>query len=216
MENINIFDIIVVSLVVLLGMKGLFRGFIKEFFGIIGIIGGVFVASRIAADTGNYLNSIIPMSNENTILLSGFVISLIVFWIIAYLLGGIIAKIFTLSGLGIFDRILGFAFGAGKIFLLFAIISYATSQVKMINDNLKPKLKDSVVFPILVTTGGYIIKLDASNIQNKVSKELDKVVKSTKETISDFSKQEIQKQVEQKVQEIKDSVSIGEKNESKE
>lgn len=206
MENINIFDFISVTLIVLLGLKGLFKGFTKEIFGIIGIVGGVFIASRIAGDTGNFINSFIPMENNNTILLSGFVFSLILFWIISYFIGSVISKIFTMSGLGIFDRILGFVFGAGKIFLLFSIISYAVSQVKMINDNLKPKLQNSVVFPLLVSTGGYIIKLDTSGIQTKVSNELNKVVKSTKETMAEISKKEIQKQIEKKVSDLKKDI----------
>ena len=193
MENINIFDIIVLSLVTLLGLKGLFRGFTKEFFGLIGIVGGVFVASRIANTTGTFINGIIPMENENTVLLAGFIFSLVVFWIIAYILGTILAKVFTLSGLGIFDRVLGFAFGSGKIFLLFSIIAYAVTQVKSINDNLAPKMKDSIVFPILKDTGSYIIKLDTSNFQKEVTTKLDGVVESTKETIKDISVEELKK-----------------------
>ena len=45
------------------------------------------------------------------------------------------SKVFSVSGLGIFDRIFGFAFGAGKIFLLFAIISYAKG-LSILNVNL--------------------------------------------------------------------------------
>ena len=52
MENINIFDLIVVALITILGLKGLFRGFTKEFFALIGIVGGVFVASRLSKDAG--------------------------------------------------------------------------------------------------------------------------------------------------------------------
>ena len=168
MENINLFDLIVLSLIVILGLKGLFRGLTKELFGLIGIVGGVFIASRLAKNVGEIANSIIPVDNESTILLIGFIITLILFWIIAYVLGVVLEKVFSASGLGVFDRLLGFVFGAGKIFLLFAIIAYALSNVKMINDNLQPKLKDSMVFPMLVETGSYIIKLDTSNMQQEV------------------------------------------------
>ena len=195
MENINIFDLVVVALITILGLKGLFRGFTKEFFALIGIIGGVFIASRLSQDTGEIVNSMIPMQNDNTILLSGFVVSLVVFWIIAYLVGIVLSKIFKMSGLGFFDRILGFVFGAGKIFLLFSIISYAVSQVKIINDNLAPKLESSIVFPILQETGSYIIKLDTSGLQEEVTKQLDDVVDATKESIEDISKKEIEKKV---------------------
>jgi len=196
LDNLNIFDIIVVTLVVVLGLKGLFRGFTKEFFALVGIIGGVFVASRVAHDMGALANSIIPIKNENTILLAGFIVSLVLFWIAAYILGMLLEKVFTLSGLGIFDKLLGFTFGAGKIFLLFSVISYAVSQIKTINDNLQPKLKDSIVFPILKDTGGYIIKLDTSNLQKEVTHHIDNAVDATKETIKEISQEELKQRGE--------------------
>lgn len=207
MENINVFDLVVIALVTILGLKGLFRGFIKEFFALAGIVGGVFIASRLANDTGAMVNGIVPMENENTILLAGFVVSLVIFWIIAYLLGTVLEKVFKMSGLGIFDRLLGFAFGAGKIFLLFAIIAYAISQVKMINDNLQPKLETSVVFPILKETGGYIIQLDTSGFQEKVSQQLDEVVDATKETIEDVTKEELEKKAVELKEQLEDTNS---------
>ncbi|BFU78334.1 CvpA family protein [Arcobacter sp. 15-2] len=208
MENVNIFDLVVIALVTILGLKGLFRGFTKEFFALVGIVGGVFVASRVSADAGAIVNGIIPMDNENTTLLAGFVAALVVFWIIAYLVGVTLSKVFKMSGLGIFDRILGFVFGAGKIFLLFSIIAYAASQVTIINDNLAPKLEKSTVFPLLKETGAYIIKLDTNELQEEVTKQLDDVVEATKETVTEIS----QKELEKKAVELKEQLE-GEKNE---
>ena len=199
MENLNMFDIIVIALVVILGLKGFIKGFIKELFGLIGIIGGVYVASRIAKDVGDLVAGIFALENENTILLVGFIVALISFWIIAYIIGSIIEKVFEASGLGIIDRVLGFIFGAGKIFLLFAIIAYATTGVEVINKNLAPKMKDSIVFPILVTTGGYIIKLDTGKFSDDVKKELNDAVESTTETIKEISATEIKKKVEEEL-----------------
>lgn len=142
------------------------------------------------------------MENENTILLAGFVVSLVIFWIIAYLVGATLSKVFKMSGLGIFDRILGFVFGAGKIFLLFSIIAYAASQVTIINDNLAPKLEKSTVFPLLKETGAYIIKLDTNELQEEVTKQLDDVVEATKETVTEIS----QKELEKKAVELKEQL----------
>jgi membrane protein required for colicin V production len=207
LENINLFDIIVLSLIVILGLKGLFRGFTKELFGLIGIVGGVFIASRLAKDVGEIANSVVPVDNESTILLMGFIITLVLFWIIAYILGVVLEKVFSASGLGIFDRLLGFVFGAGKIFLLFAIISYAVSNVKMINDNLQPKLKDSVVFPILTQTGSYLIKLDTSNMQEKVSSKLDSAVESAKSSLEEISKEELAKKADELKKQLMETTS---------
>ena len=189
------FDIIVIVLITLLGLKGLFRGFTKEFFGIIGIVGGVFVASRVAGDVGILIHNLIPMENQNSIMLAGFVFSLVIFWIIAYFIGAILSKVFTFSGLNFLDRILGFIFGASKIFLLFAIISFAVSNVKVINENLKPRLKNSVVFPILVNVGSILIKLDTTTLQKKVLKSVDEVVNSTQDGIKTIIKDEILEKV---------------------
>lgn len=203
MENLNYFDIVVLGLVVLLGLKGLLRGFIKEAFALIGIVGGVFIASRIALDTGTMVDSIIPMSNNNTVLLVGFVVSLIAIWLIAYILGIILSKIFSLSGLGIFDRVLGFLFGAGKVFLLFSIITYAASQIETFKNKLDEKLSDSFMLPLLVESGAYIIKLDSAKLHNTISDSMDTVIDGSKDMIQDVSTDAIKNNI----QEIKETVT---------
>ena len=183
MENINIFDIVVLSLVALLGLKGLLRGFIKEIFALVGLIGGVFIASRIALDVGEFIDNVIPMNNNNTVLLLGFIVSLIGIWAIAYIAGTILGKMFSLSGLGIFDRLLGFVFGAGKVFFLFSIIIYAAFQIEVFKNKLNEKLSDSFTLPILYETGNFIIQLDTVELTDKVTNTIDSAIEATKETI---------------------------------
>ncbi|MEA3512073.1 MAG: CvpA family protein [Campylobacterota bacterium] len=207
MENINIFDLVVIILITLLGLKGLFRGLTKELFGLVGIVGGVFIASRLAKETGAFIDSIIPLDNENSILLAGFVLTLVVFWIVAYLLGTILEKVFYISGLGIFDKLFGFIFGAGKIFLLFSIIAYAVTNVKMINDKLNVSLENSIMMPLFIETGGYIIKLDTIGLQESVSKQLDVVVDATKDTIEELSKEELEKRAIELKKQLEETTS---------
>ncbi|HIP56194.1 MAG TPA: CvpA family protein, partial [Arcobacter sp.] len=176
------------------------RGFIKEFFALIGLVGGVFVASRFASVTGELIDSIIPIENNNTMLLLGFVASLILFWILAFIVGNIISKVFSLSGLGIFDRFLGFVFGAGKIFLLFSIIIYALSQVELINTKLEKVTKNSIAYPLLKEAGAYIIKLDTTELQSNISEGIDTAIESSKDMVNDISTE----MIEEKIQEITD------------
>jgi len=171
LQNIHIFDVVIVALVAFLGLKGLFRGFISEFFGLVGMVGGVYAASRIAKDVGDLINSTVPVSsNENTLLLIGFVATLAAVWIGSMILGKILAGVFNASGLGFIDRIAGLLFGAGKIFLLFSIIIYALMQVKSFHKILNEKFSTSITFPLLLETGGYIIKLDKSNFTQSIKK----------------------------------------------
>ncbi len=187
MENFTSFDIIILSLIVLLGLKGLFRGLIRELFAIFGIIGGIFIASRISSSTGNLINVVMNIENQNTLLLFGFVISLAVIWSAAYFLGITLSKMFSLSGLGIFDKAFGFVFGAGKVFLLFSIITFALSNVEIISKKMEKLKTESFIYPMLVSTGGYIIKINNENLQQVIENKLDTVANSTKKTINDAS-----------------------------
>ncbi|MDX9743414.1 MAG: CvpA family protein [Arcobacteraceae bacterium] len=187
MENFSGFDVIILGLIVFLGLKGLFRGLVKELFAILGIIGGIFIASRIASSTGGLVDAIIHIESQNTMLLVGFVLSLLFIWSIAYFLGILLSTMFKLSGLGIFDKILGFAFGAGKIFLLFSIIFFALSNVEIMSKKMENLKTKSIMYPLLVSSGGYIIKLNNEDLQTSVSNKLDSVANSTKTTINQVS-----------------------------
>ena len=56
MDFITLFDVVVVSLVLILGIKGVISGLIKEIFGLIGLIGGIVVASRFGVRVGNLIS----------------------------------------------------------------------------------------------------------------------------------------------------------------
>ncbi len=145
MQNISTFDLIIITITLILGLKGLFRGFIKEVFGILGIIGAIFVASRISTEVGGAIAPILAIQNEATIKLLGFVIALVGFWLVIYIVGSIISKIFAASGLGVIDRIFGFLFGASKIFLIFSVIAYALVQVQSFKKIADEKFHKSLI-----------------------------------------------------------------------
>ncbi len=217
MQNISIFDLVVVTITLILGLKGLFRGLIKEVFGIIGIIGAIFVASRISGDVGNVIAPILAIQSAATIKLIGFIIALIGFWLIVYTIGAIISKIFAASGLGIVDRIFGFIFGMSKIFLIFSVIAYSLSQVQSFNKLMNEKFADSFIMPHLISVGSYIIKLDTTAIVNSVDKVVDTAknseiiedtknnikegVESTTNSVKEAVQQEIVNKVEEKIEE---------------
>jgi membrane protein required for colicin V production len=171
MQNIAIFDIVIISITLLLGLKGLLRGFIKEVFGLLSIVGGIFVASRVALDVGNMIAPILALENKATIQLIGFIVTLIAIWAIIYLLGIIISKIFSISGLGIFDRVLGFLFGCAKIFLILSIIAHILYQFNSFKNLFNEKISNSIVFPVLNETGGFIMKLETKDFMPKQEKE---------------------------------------------
>ena len=124
MEAVSWFDLAVVALVLVLGIKGLLNGFIKEIFGIIGLIGGVIVASRYADEVGELISKNIYAIAENLWFHIGFLITLIVFWVVCLGLGHIFNKMLKMSGFSFLDRLLGLIVGSAKIFLVFAIFVF--------------------------------------------------------------------------------------------
>lgn len=203
MQDFSIFDLIIISITLILGLKGLFRGLIKEIFGIVGIIGAIFVASRISKDAGDAIAPILAIQSEATIKLIGFIIALVGFWLIVYTLGVIVSKIFSASGLGAVDRIFGFVFGASKIFLIFSVIAYSLYQVQSFKKVMDEKFASSFVMPHLISVGSYIIKLDTTSITNTV----DKVVNTAKTSeIIDDTKNNIKQGIESTTESVKEAV----------
>lgn len=213
MQDFAIFDLIILTITLILGLKGLFRGLIKEVFGIIGIIGAIFVASRISKEIGDLIAPVLVLENEATIKLIGFITAVLFVWIIVYSAGVIVSKIFSASGLGVVDRIFGFIFGAAKIFLIFSVIAYSLYQVQSFKKVIDEKFSNSSVMPHLISVGSYIIKLDTTTISNSIDKVVDTAKNSTiikettnsvkdgvESTVSDV-KQAVENEVVQKVEE---------------
>lgn len=187
--DFNYFDLIAAGIILLLGLKGIINGFFKELFGLIGIIGGIFVASRIGNEVGQRLSDLIfKFDNSAAINFTGFLVTLVAVWIVMILIGAIFKKLSALSGLGILDKLLGFVFGASKFFLIASVIAFATHNIKVIQSTLDSSLKTSILFPIFVSTGSYIMKMDPAQLSKGLNKTVDdantKIYKATSQDIA--------------------------------
>ena len=192
----NYFDLIASIIILLLGLKGILNGLFKEAFGLIGIIGGLFVASRVGDKVGAYLNeNIFNFSNTSAISFTGFLFTLAVFWLAMIAIGFAFKKLSSLSGLGLVDKILGFVFAAGKFFLIAAVIAFAIYNIKAIRPTLDSAMKGSVLFPILVETGGYIMKIDPTEVSSDINTTIDKATQKVKENIQENVEEQVKKVV---------------------
>jgi len=171
--DLNKFDIVIGLIIVILGIKGLMNGFIKELFGLLGLIGGVYVASRTADRVGNIIDEqLFHLDNPAAMKLFGFIAVLASVWAISVVIGSIFMKLSKASGLGFFDRLFGFIFGGGKYFLIFALIVTSLSNVTLVRDNLQQYVNDSLLYPYLKNAGSFLINID-SDIFNKPTINID-------------------------------------------
>ncbi|ANE32297.1 CvpA family protein [Campylobacter hyointestinalis] len=168
MNLVTWFDIIVIALVVILGIKGLINGFVKEIFGLIGLIGGVVVASRNATLVGGLISDHIYKLNESSSFFFGFLATLVIFWVVCLVAGNLVSKMLTFSGLGFLDRILGFFIGSAKIFLVFAIFAAIISNINILSQKIEPYFDGSKVYPLLLSSGKFIMNVDINQTKQEI------------------------------------------------
>ncbi|MFV0482276.1 MAG: CvpA family protein [Campylobacteraceae bacterium] len=167
MEAVSWFDLICIIIIVVLGIKGIINGFAKEIFGLIGIIGGVFIASRYADKCGNFISeNIYYIQNEASLFLLGFTSLFILTWIICLFIGFIFSKLLALSALTLLNRVLGFLIGSAKIFLVFAILFAALARIEFIKTNIENVVGNSFMYPILLKSGEFIINIKPEEIKD--------------------------------------------------
>ena len=169
MDFITIFDLGVAAFVLILGIKGVINGLIKEVFGLVGLIGGIVVASRFAKEAGELVSEkVYKLDGDSVLFFMGFLVLLIGFWLACLAIGAFLSKMVGLSGLGFLDKIGGFIIGSAKIFLAFSVLFAIISNMQTINSKIEPYFQGSKLYPILLSSGKWIMNLDVNGIKNGV------------------------------------------------
>ncbi len=174
MANVQLLDLVSLALIAFLGIKGIFRGFVKETFGLIGLIGGIYVASRYAQAAGEFLDTnIFHLQNKNSLYLIGFIAALIAFWLVAVMIGNVLGRLVSSSGLGIVDRILGFFVGAAKVFMIFSIIIYVLNSIPIFKQSVQNIFSGSMMYPYFTAMGAKIVQFDPAKLSTNSDSEED-------------------------------------------
>ncbi len=198
MDGFSYFDLIIGAIVILLGLKGLIDGFIKEAFGLVGIIGGIYVGSHYGQNIGEFINqNIFQIKNPAALTFVGFLVTLTAFWLAMLLLGKLFAKLSSASGIGPIDKIAGFLFGAAKVFLILSVIVFAVSNIEAAKNIVDKYTKNSLLFPLMEKTGSYIIKLNPKEITQKVEEKTAEVQEDIKKSIENETIKQIKDKIEQ-------------------
>ena len=170
--DFNYFDAIIGTIVLLLAIKGFLNGFIKEVFGLLGLIGGVYFGSRFAGDAATFIDAnFLHMDNSAILKLVGFLSVLITIWIGATFIGTLFSKLTTVSGLGFINRLLGLVAGGGKYFIIFALIVTALSNIPLLENVVGKYTQNSILYPYLKETGSAIIKIDPKTLGLNISEK---------------------------------------------
>lgn len=171
------FDVLVLGLTFLLGLKGIVNGLIKELFGLLGIFGGVWLASMNSRAAADFIESTFyRIDNADLAVFLGFLAILVCVWVLCLFLGVILTKLVSLSGLGFLNRLGGFVFGAAKIFLVLAIIIYCISKIDFLNQKLHKYIQGGYSLTVLTEVGAFIMN------DPKVKSSVDTVIQTSFDT----------------------------------
>ncbi len=151
-------DVVLVLLIVILSFKGYFNGMIRELVGFVGLIGGVFVASRAAAPVAGIIQNALHMGSPAMLKLLAFLLVLAIIW------GGssFVATIFAAlrsEPHSTLSRLLGMAIAGLKYFLIFSLISASLLGSTLVRDNFAKGIGSSRLLPTLNRVGATLINL---------------------------------------------------------
>ena len=111
------FDIIVLAVIGVLTIIGLWKGMVKQLFGLLGVIGGYVLAMRFYQPCAKFLTSFHPGLAKAISFIAIFLACIIV----VHLIGWAVGRLFAVSKLGFLNRISGGLLGFLKGCILVAV-----------------------------------------------------------------------------------------------
>jgi membrane protein required for colicin V production len=141
----NTFDIIVIAIIGLMTLIGLWKGMVRQLFGLAGLIAGYMLAVRFHEPCSKFLTSFHPGTAKAISFIAIFLACILLAHIIAWVVG----RFFAHSGLGFFNRIGGGLLGFLKGCIIIAVVVMVlTSFLPARNGLLKKSFTIKYVLPV--------------------------------------------------------------------
>ena len=159
----HIVDIVIVSLILFLAIKGLVNGFSKELFNFITIVGGVALAARFNTTVVDLINAqnIVPTISENYSKIIGFVVIIVAIWIVIGLISSIITKLAS-EDPSIISRILGYILSAARYLFIFSLIVFGINQSDFFKNEAAKLKAETKLFIPMTTIGATLLNMDTN------------------------------------------------------
>ena len=122
MESIHLspYDFVIVGIVVLLLIRGIWVGMLRQVIPLLALYLGYFVASRYHDQLFPFLKNV--SDNPKVIFLTAYVITFAVTYVIAVLFGKALTRVIQVTIVPWFDRILGALFGLAKALIVVILV----------------------------------------------------------------------------------------------
>lgn len=142
----NIFDIIIVALLIFGFVRGVMKGLFVEIASLVALIAGVYGAIHFSYFIADFLKESVSWSKEYVSLVA-FAGTFVIIIIVIALIGKLLTKLADFAALGILNKLLGGVFGALKIGLILSVVFIFFRKM---NDTIpfikKETIEESILF----------------------------------------------------------------------
>lgn len=173
----NLFDILIIIILLYCLVRGIFRGLLKEMSSLIGVLVGFYAAYTYYNELGKYLKKWI--TDPNYINTLSFLLIFICVFLIISILGIIIKYILKIVFLGWVDRVFGAVFGISKGILIGSVLLIVFSAFLSGNSNI---IKTSKTAPYLSAISNKMIKVTPKDLKNEYQIRIKDIEKAWKKT----------------------------------
>jgi len=161
MESLNVFDWILIAIIVISSVFGLLRGFVKELLSLACWVAAFFVARLFSFKLSNFMIDWIDQPQFRVI--AAFVILFAITLVVGALINNVFSRLVSATGLTSTDRLFGMVFGIVRGGLLVIVMVSLLSLTPVSNDQW---WQSSLIIPhfVLVDEWSYKMSTSASGL----------------------------------------------------
>jgi len=161
MESLNVFDWILIAIIVISSVFGLLRGFVKELLSLASWVAAFFVARLFSFKLSNFMIDWIDQPQFRVI--AAFVILFAITLVVGALINNVFSRLVSATGLTSTDRLFGMVFGIVRGGLLVIVLVSLLSLTPVSNDQW---WQNSLIIPhfVLVDEWSYKMSTSASGL----------------------------------------------------
>ncbi len=153
----NLFDIIIMVVLILFALKGLVRGLVNEASSLTGLVLGGWLAYRYYPALAIPVRTVLHVPAHIAAFLA-FILLLLVTGIVAHIAGNIVTAALKLVMLGSLNRLGGILIGAAEGALLLCML-FSTATGSFMPDTLKKKVRSTESANMFAVTGDKILSV---------------------------------------------------------
>lgn len=187
MVELGYLDFIFLGVIIITTITGFLKGFAKEFCGFLGMVCGIFFASRFAYDAGEWFSSnVVNFGSDGAHTLLGFIAIFLMIVVVFFIIGKILDKITSSALPNYLNKLLGAFFGGLKSFLVLAFIFHLAFRLDFMQSVQAHWANNSKLYSTMENIASSIIssKLIRKEKALQGTQELgEKLLDKTKQTL---------------------------------